>query len=305
MLTAASASEARVVLADRQVDLILLDVMMPEVDGYMLCEAIQEADLAPLTPIIFMTALSEDDDRARAFGSGAVDYIVKPISRDVLLEKVVLHLETARTWSDIDDQEPSEHPEKTVDDFVSFRTALAERFREGSSERDAVSGMRPGNVYAVGQSVVSPPIRWLSRSQRTVRSTSVAHRMSATVARGTLPAAFRAKNLVVPSTGSGSPSVFANPSTGNRRHLQPTRQAVPPLKIAAATPEHPGALPAGRTRGRSETCRTWRHVPAQTIDDEYVSQTTSSRGPSSSSQQPHRVGDPDPRKPTSMWAQDR
>ncbi len=275
VLTAASASEALGVLADRQVDLILLDVMMPEVDGYMLCEAIQEADLAPLTPIIFMTALSEDDDRARAFGSGAVDYIVKPISRDVLLEKVVLHLETARTWSDIDDQEPSEHPEKTVDDFVSFRTALAERFREGSSERDAVSGMRPGNVYAVGQSV------GIASDQMAV---AIAAHLSldfvslidvGTVALGTLPAAFCRNNLVVPvSMGSGVTFVFANPF--DREIVDIVQQHAPggaPLKIAVGDPENIRALfRQGGLEGRSEDVQDVETTSGQqTIDDEYVS----------------------------------
>ncbi len=74
-------------------DLILLDVMMPEVDGYEVCRRLK-ADASTLDiPVIFVTALGEVGDEAKGFEVGAVDYIVKPISPALVMARVRTHLE--------------------------------------------------------------------------------------------------------------------------------------------------------------------------------------------------------------------
>ena len=73
-------------------DLILLDIMMPELDGYAVCEALKaDAETAPI-PVIFLTARSQVEDEERGFRSGCVDYITKPISPPTLLARVANHL---------------------------------------------------------------------------------------------------------------------------------------------------------------------------------------------------------------------
>ena len=61
--------------------LILLDVMMPEMDGYEVCRQLQADERTQRIPVIFVTAKSEVEDEAQGFGLGAVDYIIKPVSR--------------------------------------------------------------------------------------------------------------------------------------------------------------------------------------------------------------------------------
>jgi signal transduction histidine kinase len=75
-----------------QPDLILLDVMMPGIDGFETCRQLK-ANLATLRiPIIFMTALSDSIDKVRGLELGAVDYIVKPFQHEEVLARIKLHL---------------------------------------------------------------------------------------------------------------------------------------------------------------------------------------------------------------------
>ncbi len=74
-------------------DLILLDIMMPDMDGYEVCQKLK-ADVATRDiPIIFLTAKAEVEDETRGLELGAVDYITKPISPPILIERVKTHLE--------------------------------------------------------------------------------------------------------------------------------------------------------------------------------------------------------------------
>lgn len=73
-------------------DLILLDVMMPGIDGFETCRRLKANSQTSAIPIIFMTALSEVDDKVRGLNLGAVDYITKPFQQDEVLARVRLHL---------------------------------------------------------------------------------------------------------------------------------------------------------------------------------------------------------------------
>ena len=73
-------------------DLILLDVMMPEMDGYEVCQKLKADPLTAAIPVIFVTAKSEVEDEQRGFALGAVDYITKPISPPIVLARVKTQL---------------------------------------------------------------------------------------------------------------------------------------------------------------------------------------------------------------------
>lgn len=75
-----------------QLDLILLDVMMPEMDGYEVCRRLRAAEATRDVPVIFLTAKSEVDDIVRGFDLGASDYVVKPFRAPELLARVRTHL---------------------------------------------------------------------------------------------------------------------------------------------------------------------------------------------------------------------
>ncbi len=74
-------------------DLILLDIMMPGMDGYEVCRRLKEDERTADIPIIFITAKSEVQDETKCFELGAVDYITKPVSPSVVLARVKTLLE--------------------------------------------------------------------------------------------------------------------------------------------------------------------------------------------------------------------
>jgi phosphoserine phosphatase RsbU/P len=76
-------------------DLVLLDIMMPEMDGYEVCRRLKADARTRDVPVIFVTAMSEVDDETRGFSLGAVDYITKPIRPPIVKARVAAHLELA------------------------------------------------------------------------------------------------------------------------------------------------------------------------------------------------------------------
>ena len=84
--------QALSVLEKLKPDLILLDVMMPDLDGYETCKRIKEINHLKDIPIIFLTAKTQTEDIVKGFELGAVDYIVKPFNALELLARVKTHL---------------------------------------------------------------------------------------------------------------------------------------------------------------------------------------------------------------------
>jgi putative two-component system response regulator len=73
-------------------DLILLDVMMPGMDGYEVCRQLKTSPLTYKIPVIFVSALNETQDESKGFEVGAVDYITKPVSTPIVRARVKTHL---------------------------------------------------------------------------------------------------------------------------------------------------------------------------------------------------------------------
>lgn len=78
--------------ADPQPVMILLDIMMPGMDGYEVCEKLKANPVTAKIPVIFVTAKNQDEDERRGFELGAVDYITKPFSPSVVHARVKTHL---------------------------------------------------------------------------------------------------------------------------------------------------------------------------------------------------------------------
>ena len=96
---AAGGAEALRLLAERTFDLVLLDVMMPEVDGFTVCRKIKEDPRLKDIPVIFLTAKGGGDALAEGFESGAVMYINKPFTANKLLTIVNTMLESGSNLS--------------------------------------------------------------------------------------------------------------------------------------------------------------------------------------------------------------
>jgi len=73
-------------------DLFLLDITLPDIDGYEICRRLKENPETSDVPVIYITARNDEEDIVRAFESGAVDYVTKPFRRNELLARVMTHL---------------------------------------------------------------------------------------------------------------------------------------------------------------------------------------------------------------------
>ncbi len=80
-------------------DLVLLDIMMPEMDGYEVCRRLKLDEATRKVPVIFLTAKTEVEDEELGFSVGAVDFIHKPISPPIVAARVKIHLEI-KSWHD-------------------------------------------------------------------------------------------------------------------------------------------------------------------------------------------------------------
>ena len=92
-ITVNDSSKAVEVAQAETPDLVLLDLMMPQPDGFRVCRMLREQPQFKHLPIIIVTALDDSDSRAVAFGAGANDYLTKPFHPDELAEKIIAALE--------------------------------------------------------------------------------------------------------------------------------------------------------------------------------------------------------------------
>ena len=80
-------------LEKKDADLVLLDIMMPDMDGYEVCLKIKESEKSKDIPVIFLSAKSETQDIVQGFKIGGVDYITKPFNKEEILVRIKNHLE--------------------------------------------------------------------------------------------------------------------------------------------------------------------------------------------------------------------
>lgn len=85
-------------------DLILLDVMMPKIDGFETCRRLQANPSTKNIPIIFITALTEAEEKVKGLSLGAVDYITKPFEQEEVLARISLHLKLRKLNIELDKQ---------------------------------------------------------------------------------------------------------------------------------------------------------------------------------------------------------
>jgi len=93
----------QIAFSDNQPDIILLDIMMPEMDGYEVCERLKSDPATQNIPVIFITAMSETVDEELGLGLGAVDYITKPFSPALIKARVRNHIKLKQQRDQLED----------------------------------------------------------------------------------------------------------------------------------------------------------------------------------------------------------
>jgi len=109
-------------IQDQRPDLILLDIMMPGMDGYEVCQHLQQDKLTSNIPIIFISALNETFDKVKAFSIGGRDYISKPFQEDEVLARIKTHLELKRSQEALENN--ISELEKTNDELENAKGDL-------------------------------------------------------------------------------------------------------------------------------------------------------------------------------------
>jgi CheY-like chemotaxis protein len=136
-------------LSTRKPDLILLDVMMPEMNGFEVCSRLQENKDLSYIPVIFLTAVDDGQNKAKAFSYGAVDFIGKPFDNKELLGKVNTHLETRRQWESIRTRTAAH--EKKLAEFFQFKRYLFGELNVPPSIGEKFSDLLPLKIYSLAK----------------------------------------------------------------------------------------------------------------------------------------------------------
>jgi len=104
------------IVKDKTIDLILLDVMMPDMDGFEVCKTLKSNPETKDIPIIFLTAKNETEDIVKGFQLGGVDYITKPFQKEELLVRINNHVQLKQIRDILKEQ--SQNYKKSRDTFM-------------------------------------------------------------------------------------------------------------------------------------------------------------------------------------------
>ncbi len=133
---AINGSKALEIAPDLRPDIILLDVMMPEMDGYETCKRLKEIPGTTDVPVIFVTTLSETDSQLRGLELGAVDYITKPYAASLVRSRVRTHVSLYRHRTKL-----QEIVDQRTAELLDTRLEIIRRLGRAAEYRDNETGM--------------------------------------------------------------------------------------------------------------------------------------------------------------------
>jgi CheY-like chemotaxis protein len=270
--------------------LILLDIMMPGMNGYRVCDDLQTDPRTSDIPVIFLTAMSDERDRSRAFALGATDYLTKPFNGAAVIDTVRRNLATSAAFREISDAAREiGHERVTGSDFMRFKDFLIERLPPNDRVRAVVLRMGPGDMYAKAASagVDSSEIASLAAEFLGLPETTTVP--ADQIRLGILPAPFCRANLVIPVlAGADAGFVLANPfDLELQEALVSFSEPGSVIRVTVAEPRCIlSVLSSVRTESgeptpmmapSSSSAATQRGLDVLVVDDDHDSQTLTAR----------------------------
>jgi signal transduction histidine kinase/DNA-binding response OmpR family regulator len=142
------ASDGRTALSSAQAeppDLILLDIMMPDMDGYEVCKELKANERTRDIPVIFLSALNEVFDKVKAFSIGGIDYIIKPFHIEEVLAHVKTHLALRATQKQLEQQNAQ------LERQITERIQLEEELRQHRNHLEIQVAERTAELRAANE----------------------------------------------------------------------------------------------------------------------------------------------------------
>jgi CheY-like chemotaxis protein/DNA-binding CsgD family transcriptional regulator len=170
----ATSGEAALQLAHRaSPDIVLLDAVMPGMDGFEVARRLKADEVTASIPIVFMTGLTETEHVVAAFGAGGTDYVTKPIKPREVLARIAAHVQAART---------QRQARNALDAFG--HATMVVRERDGRRVWQTALARKLLGEHFGGAETVTPPevIAWVAREA--LRRRAGADPLTLTVARG-------------------------------------------------------------------------------------------------------------------------
>ncbi|MFQ5640729.1 MAG: response regulator, partial [bacterium] len=127
-------------------DLIVLDVMMPGMDGFETCRRLKQDKDTKDIPVIFMTSLTDTVDKVKGFEVGAVDYVTKPIQHEEVLARVTTHLTIRKLHREL--QQANERLEQRVAERTAELTQANDSLRESEARFSGILDIAPEAIIS-------------------------------------------------------------------------------------------------------------------------------------------------------------
>jgi signal transduction histidine kinase len=153
VLVCQNGENALEIAVSQQPDLILLDVLMPGIDGFETCKRLKEQPIVADIPIIFLTALSESTHKVRGFEAGGVDYVTKPIQQKELLARIKTHLQIQQMQRKLVDRN------RQLQREVERREAIELELIERSEQLERLDQIKDRFLKTIAHELRSPMTR--------------------------------------------------------------------------------------------------------------------------------------------------
>ncbi|NQT70908.1 MAG: Flp pilus assembly complex ATPase component TadA [Desulfobacteraceae bacterium] len=233
--------------------LILLDIMMPEMNGYEFCSRLQKKRNTAYIPVIFVTALGDEQDKARAFAVGGVDYLVKPINKDVLIRKVRKHIKTDARWKALKRDAVIWHEGIQPADFIQFKEFLFDQLKLNPDKKYTFFNILPSKIYRISSEIGINNSKMAQYIAKFLKLPYVSPINPEDVQLGVLPTPFCKSNHVVAVSDAASKRAFvlSNPFDGD--HLENLKKFVGVVKTYKLIISEPENIDMLFRYGSSET----------------------------------------------------